>query len=348
MVPRMAGRIGAEIVHGMPPLWHALAEAEVLGRLDVDGEGLATGDAQQRLERFGPNRLPEASGPSPLVLLLRQLSSPLMWALLLSAAVAILARPARGRARRAGGRRAQRADRVRPGAARGPRHRRAGRRWWPSPRACAATGGGRGRGRGSRARRPGRGGAGRPCRRRTCACCAPRRCAHRRRRSPASRRRWTSSRARSPPSAPLAERHSVLYAGTVVAAGSGEGVAVATGADTELGRISAMLEQADELTTPLTRELDRVGRTITVAIVVAAARARRGGRTARVPGRRRRPGGHQPGGRRGARGAARGGHDRAGHRRPADGPPPGDHPPPARGRDARRHHRGRLGQDRAR
>ena len=63
--------------------------------------------------------------------------------------------------------------------------------------------------------------------------------------------------------APLAERRSVLYAGTVVAAGSGEGVVVATGTDTELGRISALLEQADELTTPLTRELDRVGRAIT-------------------------------------------------------------------------------------
>ena len=119
--------------------------------------------------------------------------------------------------------------------------------------------------------------------------------------------------------APLAERRSVLYAGTVVAAGSGEGVAVATGTDTELGRISAMLEQADELTTPLTRELDRVGRAITLAIVRGGHRDRSGRGAARVPSRRRRAGRHQPGGRRGPRGAAGGGHDRAGHRRPADG-----------------------------
>ena len=40
--------------------------------------------------------------------------------------------------------------------------------------------------------------------------------------------------------APLAERRSLLYAGTVVAAGSGRGVAVATGTQTELGRISEL------------------------------------------------------------------------------------------------------------
>ena len=41
--------------------------------------------------------------------------------------------------------------------------------------------------------------------------------------------------ARVPPEAPLAERRSVLYAGTVVAAGFRAGVTVATGADTVFG-----------------------------------------------------------------------------------------------------------------
>lgn len=72
------------------------------------------------------------------------------------------------------------------------------------------------------------------------------------------------------PETPLAERRSVLFAGTTVAAGSGRGVAVATGQATELGRISALLEEVEELTTPLTRELDRVGRAITALIGAAA------------------------------------------------------------------------------
>ena len=61
-----------------------------------------------------------------------------------------------------------------------------------------------------------------------------------------------------------------MIAGTLVAAGSGQGIAVATGPMTELGRISALLEGADPLETPLTRELDRVGRAITLAIGTAA------------------------------------------------------------------------------
>jgi len=72
------------------------------------------------------------------------------------------------------------------------------------------------------------------------------------------------------PRTPLAERRSVLYAGTTVAAGSGHGVAVATGSETELGRIATLLQEVDELTTPLTVELDRVGRVITLLIAVAA------------------------------------------------------------------------------
>lgn len=42
--------------------------------------------------------------------------------------------------------------------------------------------------------------------------------------------------------ASLAERTSLLYAGTTVAAGTGRGVAVATGPQTELGRISTTLD----------------------------------------------------------------------------------------------------------
>ena len=70
--------------------------------------------------------------------------------------------------------------------------------------------------------------------------------------------------------APLAEHRSMLHAGTMVAAGTGRGLAVSTGRDTELGRISALLDEIDPLSTPLSRELDRVGRAITAAIAVIA------------------------------------------------------------------------------
>jgi P-type Ca2+ transporter type 2C len=76
--------------------------------------------------------------------------------------------------------------------------------------------------------------------------------------------------------APLAERTSMLYKGTTVSEGTGEGVVVATGMDTELGRIAQMAEQAEEQATPLQRRLDRLGRrlawiTLGIAGVVAVA-----------------------------------------------------------------------------
>jgi P-type E1-E2 ATPase len=70
--------------------------------------------------------------------------------------------------------------------------------------------------------------------------------------------------------APLADRRSLLFAGTVVSAGSGRGITVATGSDTELGRISTLLGQVEPLETPLTRDLAHFGRVITAAIGVAA------------------------------------------------------------------------------
>ncbi len=71
--------------------------------------------------------------------------------------------------------------------------------------------------------------------------------------------------------APLAERACMLYKGTSVSRGSGEGVVVATGMQTELGRISQLVADAEEETTPLERRLDRLGqRLVWVTLGVAA------------------------------------------------------------------------------
>ena len=53
--------------------------------------------------------------------------------------------------------------------------------------------------------------------------------------------------------------------------GTGTGLVVATGAATELGRISGLLQQAGSLETPLTRALAQVGKAITIGILAVTA-----------------------------------------------------------------------------
>jgi len=48
--------------------WHATPAGDVAAELQAGPDGLSAADAHARLERFGPNRLPEASGPSALEL----------------------------------------------------------------------------------------------------------------------------------------------------------------------------------------------------------------------------------------------------------------------------------------
>lgn len=69
----------------------------------------------------------------------------------------------------------------------------------------------------------------------------------------------------------LAERHCMAYAGTLVAQGRGEGVVVATGAATEIGHISRMIGEVEQVQTPLLRQLDRFGKRLAVIILMLAA-----------------------------------------------------------------------------
>lgn len=74
--------------------------------------------------------------------------------------------------------------------------------------------------------------------------------------------------------APLAEQANMLFKGTAVTRGSGEGAVVATGMSTELGRISSLVEEAEEEATPLEKRLDQLGHkliwaTLAIALVVA-------------------------------------------------------------------------------
>ena len=69
----------------------------------------------------------------------------------------------------------------------------------------------------------------------------------------------------------LGDRYCMAYSSTLVVYGQGSGVVVATADATEIGRISAMLEEVQTLTTPLLRQMETFGRWLTVAIMALAA-----------------------------------------------------------------------------
>ena len=68
----------------------------------------------------------------------------------------------------------------------------------------------------------------------------------------------------------LGDRHNMLFSGTAATYGRGQAVVVATGMQTEVGRIAGMLKNAPAETTPLQQELDRVGRLLGIIVVVIA------------------------------------------------------------------------------
>ncbi|MEL7978074.1 HAD-IC family P-type ATPase [Isoptericola sp. F-RaC21] len=65
----------------------------------------------------------------------------------------------------------------------------------------------------------------------------------------------------------VGDRTSMLFSGTLVAAGQGVGVVTATGERTEIGRIQTMISEVTSLETPLTRQLDRFGKLLAVLIL---------------------------------------------------------------------------------
>ena len=61
------------------------------------------------------------------------------------------------------------------------------------------------------------------------------------------------------PDAVLGERTDMAFKGTAITQGTGEGLVVATGMTTEIGRISALAQAADSEVAPLEKRLDRLG-----------------------------------------------------------------------------------------
>ncbi|ENA0610397.1 cation-transporting P-type ATPase [Enterobacter bugandensis] len=67
---------------------------------------------------------------------------------------------------------------------------------------------------------------------------------------------------------PLGDRYNLLYSGTTVSSGGGKGLVVATGGDTELGHINQMMSDIEKHRTPLMVQMDKLGKTIFITILV--------------------------------------------------------------------------------
>ena len=69
--------------------WHALDRAELEGALRTGPEGLTREEAARRLRTYGPNRIEQAPPTNPLLVLLHQFQSPLIYILLLATVVTV-------------------------------------------------------------------------------------------------------------------------------------------------------------------------------------------------------------------------------------------------------------------
>ena len=267
-MPEIEGRPGA----GAPSAasWHAMPAEAVLSELESDAGGLGDDEAARRLERYGPNTLPSGGGNEALKILLRQIRDPLIYVLLASTALAILSgkvldglvigavvilnaiigfvqeyraneaikalsamAPADTVALRGGRRRTVPAQELVPGDV---VLLQSGDKVAADLRLLEQ--------RSLRIEEAALTGESLPV---------------------------EKSPAPVDPDAVIGDRRSMAYSGTLVAQGTAQAVVVATGQQTELGRISAMLGETSKLETPLTRQLGVIARWIALAILAVSA-----------------------------------------------------------------------------
>ncbi len=251
--------------------WHALGAADALARLEADPKrGLSAIEAQRRLDEAGPNRLPEASHRSGAMRFLLQFHNPLIYVLLAAAAVTallgdyvdaavivgvVLVNAAIGHVQE--GKAEQALEAVRGMLASRATVMRDGERLLidaaelvPGDLVLLEPGD----------RVP-----------------ADLRIVHAhnlRATEAALTGESVPSEKQAAPvdaSAPLGDRSSMLYSGTLVASGLARAVVVATGTDSEIGRIGSLVGDLPPLATPLTRRLDHFALQITVVTLVVAA-----------------------------------------------------------------------------
>ena len=80
-----------------------------------------------------------------------------------------------------------------------------------------------------------------------------------------------SSQELSDPTMPLGDRKNMAYKGTFVVYGRGSGIVLYTGMKTELGRIAHMLQEEEEVRTPLQKRLAVFGHRLALAVLLICA-----------------------------------------------------------------------------
>jgi magnesium-transporting ATPase (P-type) len=251
-----------------PAPWHAASGVEVLERLSSRRDGLTAGEAEQRLAEHGGNQLTRQRGPSAGVLL-RQFTSPLIYALLISAVVAfalgdspdgavvlgvVVLNALIGFVREY---RAGKAIQALAQLVSDPATVRRDGRWTRAGAETLVPGDVVSLEAGARV-------------------VADLRILQARGMSADESALTGESvpvgKAPEPVEAAteLADRRSLLYSGTLVTTGSAEAVVVATGDRTELGRISGLISSVEDTQTPLTRSIAQLGSTVTKVVGVVA------------------------------------------------------------------------------
>ena len=77
------------------------------------------------------------------------------------------------------------------------------------------------------------------------------------------------ARAEVPKTAPLGDRHNMIFSGCSITYGTALAIVTATGMDTEMGKIAGLLEGAENAQTPLQKKLAQLGKALGIMALIA-------------------------------------------------------------------------------